>query len=57
MTHDTLLIILLAAFCIGCPVVFGLALCKAASKHHDCGPLCPTHGDPRDTSMGKLNDC
>lgn len=32
MTHETLLIILLAAFCIGCPVVFGLALCKAASK-------------------------
>lgn len=19
--------------------------------HKDCGPLCPTHGDPRDTSM------
>jgi hypothetical protein len=23
-------------------------------KHQDCGPLCPIHGDPRDTSMGAL---
>lgn len=38
MSHFTLLIILLAAFCIGWAAVFGLALCKAASKHTPEGP-------------------
>lgn len=23
-------------------------------EHKDCGPLCPTHGDPRDTSLRRL---
>lgn len=23
---------------------------KLAREHHDCGPLCPTHGDVRDHS-------
>jgi hypothetical protein len=23
-------------------------------KAHDCGPLCPLHGDPRDTSIVPL---
>lgn len=46
----------LAVAVIGASLVLALGLCRAADDgseeedEHRCGPLCPSCGDPRDTS-------